>query len=92
VLGFFWMYTPPLISLLGFAELYRRRKSTVARYAAAIIVTNVLLYTFYFHQAARFMAPVGALLIVFSSVGAVTLILTPLADRLRQRRTQSAVV
>lgn len=92
VLGFFWMYTPPLISLLGFAELYRRRKATVARYAAAIIVTNVLLYTFYFHQAARFMAPVGALLIVFSSVGAVTLILTPLAERLRQRRTQSAVV
>jgi hypothetical protein len=38
------------------------------------------------------MAPVGALLIVFSSVGAVTLILTPLAERLRQRRTQSAVV
>jgi hypothetical protein len=91
VLGFFWMYTPPLISLLGFAELYRRRKSTVARYAAAVIVTNVVLYIFYFHQAARFMAPVGALLIVFSSVGAVTLILSPLHSWFRRHRAQSAV-
>jgi hypothetical protein len=91
VLGLFWMYTPPLISLLGFAELFRRRKSPAARYAAAVIVTNVVLFTFYFHQAARFMAPVGALLIVFSSVGAVTLILSPLSRRLRRYRAHSAV-
>ena len=87
MLGFFWMFTPPLVALLGFAELYRRRKSTEARYATAAIVSNVLLYTFYFHQAGRFMAPVGALLMVFSSVGAVTLGL-PLAKRVAARLTR----
>ena len=91
VLGLFWMYTPPLISLLGFAELFRRRIFSPPRYAAAVIVTNVALFTFYFHQAARFMAPVGALLIVFSAVGAVTLILSPLSRRLRRYRAHSAV-
>ncbi len=73
VLGLFWMYTPPLISLLGFVEIFKRRKSPAARYAAAVIATNVLLFVFYFHQAARFMAPVGALLIVFSAIGGVRL-------------------
>lgn len=91
VLGFFWMYLPPLVSLLGFAEIYRRRKSAVGRYAAAVIVSNVVLFTFYFDQAARFMAPVGALLIVFSSVGAVTLIVSPLAARIRRYRAHSTV-
>jgi hypothetical protein len=85
VAGLFWMYTPPLISLLGFAELWRRRRSPAARYAAAVIVGNVVLYTFYFHQAARFLAPVGALLIVYSAVGAVTLVLEPLTRRYRAR-------
>ena len=56
-----------------------------------MIVTNVVLFTFYFYQAARLMAPVGALLIVFSSVGAVTLILSPLTRRLRRYRAHSAV-
>jgi 4-amino-4-deoxy-L-arabinose transferase-like glycosyltransferase len=90
VLGLFWMYTPPLISLLGFAELFRRRKTPAARYALAVIFSNIVLYTFYFYQAARFMAPVGALLIVFSSVGAVTLILSPLSRRFRRYRLRSS--
>jgi 4-amino-4-deoxy-L-arabinose transferase-like glycosyltransferase len=90
VLGLFWMYAPPLVPFLAFAELYRRRRSRAARYAFSVIVTNVLLFTFYFHQAARFMAPVGALVIVFGAVGAVTLVLAPLGRRFGRRRAQSA--
>jgi hypothetical protein len=85
VIGLFWMYTPPLLSLLGFAELWRGRRSPAARYAGTVIAGNVVLYTFYFHQAARFMAPVGALLIVYTAVGAVTLVLEPLRRRYRPR-------
>jgi hypothetical protein len=86
VLGLFWFYTPPFVSLLAFAELFKRRRTAVARYAAGIVVTNLVLFIFYFHQAGRFMAPVGSTLIIFSAAGAVRFLLTPLAGALRRRR------
>jgi hypothetical protein len=69
VLGFFRMDTPPLVSPFGFVELFRRPGTALARYAAAIVATNVFLFVFYFHEVGRFMAPVGATLIIFSAVG-----------------------
>ena len=53
----------------GFVELFRRRRTALARYAAAIVAPNVLLFVFYFHQAGRLMAPVGATLIIVNAVG-----------------------
>jgi len=77
IMGLLWSYTPPFVALLGFAELFRRRRSPAARYTIAVIVTYVALFAVYFHQAARFMAPAGALLVVFSAVGADRLLVSP---------------
>lgn len=68
-LGAFWIYTPPFVSLFAAWELLRRRRSAIGRYVALVIASNIVLFAFYFYQAARFLAPVGALLIVFSAVG-----------------------
>lgn len=70
LLGFYWVYYPPLFSLLGLWEMLRRRSSPVAQLSALIVVTNVALFLPYLFQGARFVAPAAYVLLVFSAVGA----------------------
>jgi hypothetical protein len=69
LLGLYWIYFPPLLPLLGLVEIYRRRHTTAARYAALVVVGNVALMVPYLFQCARFVAPAALVLLVYSSAG-----------------------
>lgn len=69
LLGLYWIYFPPLLPLLGLVELYRRRRTTAARYAGFVVVGNVALMVPYLFQCARFVAPAALVLLVYSSAG-----------------------
>jgi 4-amino-4-deoxy-L-arabinose transferase-like glycosyltransferase len=71
LLGMYWVYFPPLFSLLGIWEIWRRRKTSVAQLAAAVVVTNVALHLAYFYQGSRLVAPAALTLLVFGCAGAV---------------------
>lgn len=67
--GVVWIYTPPLIGLIGLIALIRARRTPPARYALALIALNVVIVYVYFWQAARLVAPAASLLLVYAAVG-----------------------
>lgn len=71
LLGAYWVYFPPLFPLFGCAELYRRRRTSAARFASFVVVANVVLSWPYFYQAGRLVAPAAEVLLVYSAVGLV---------------------
>lgn len=62
-----WGWLVPGLPLLAGAELWLWRRERVARFAATIVVANVVLYLPYFYQSDRFMLPTVVVLVVFSS-------------------------
>lgn len=68
LLGFFWTFAPPLITLFGFFYLWKQRREVTASFTLSVVGLSLLLFTFYFHQGTRFMAAPATLLLVFSAI------------------------
>ena len=85
LLGAFWIFSPPLIPMLGLLYAWRRRREPVGRYALALTALSLLVFVVYHFQGARFMAGPATVLTVLASVW-----LADLAGRLRRRRGSPA--
>jgi hypothetical protein len=66
--GLFWIFSPPLVPLLGLLYAWRRRHDPVGRYALAVTGLTLLVFWFYVYQAPRFMAGAATVLTVLASV------------------------
>jgi hypothetical protein len=66
--GLFWVFSPPIVPLLGLLYAWRRRREAVGRYALVLVVASLAFYLPYLFQGTRFMAGVGAVLTVLGSV------------------------
>jgi hypothetical protein len=80
----FWVFSPPLVPLLGLVYAWRRRREAIARYALAVTVLTLLVFLFYHYQGTRFIAGPETLLIVLASVW-----LAELGERLWRRRAHA---
>jgi len=69
LLGYPWVFAPPLTLVAGVVELWRRRRSELGRLAAGLVVGNLVLYLPFFAQCARYMAPAATVLCIFAGVG-----------------------
>lgn len=67
--GLFWIFSPPLIPLLGLAYAWRIRRDAVGRYVLVVTVLTMFLFEVYQFQAARFLAGPATLLLVLAGVG-----------------------
>jgi hypothetical protein len=72
LLGLFWTYSPPLLTLIALAYVYRRRDDRGVRFTVVLSALTVAFYWFYFYQGARFMAAPATLLAIYSTVGLVS--------------------
>jgi hypothetical protein len=68
LLGFFWTFAPPLITIFGVFFLWRHRREMTASFTILVVGLSLVLFTFYFHQGTRFMAAPATLLIIFTSI------------------------
>jgi hypothetical protein len=68
LLGVFWVFAPPLVSIIGLLHLWRHRRAPPVAVAMWIIVFTVGLYAVHFYQSERFMAAPATLLTVFAAV------------------------
>lgn len=68
LLGMFWIFTPPLTTIPGLIEVWRRRREPVAAFVIWLTVITVLLHLVYFYHAPRFMAGPATLLAIYSGV------------------------
>ncbi len=66
--GAFWVFSPPLIPLLGLIYAWRRRRTPVGRYTLIVTALYLLIFCFYQFQEGRFMAGPATLLTVLASV------------------------
>jgi hypothetical protein len=64
----FWVFSPPLVPLLGFVYAWRHRRDAVGRYTLVVVALTFVVYLFYHYQGARFMAAPATLLVVLASV------------------------
>jgi hypothetical protein len=71
LLGLGWVYAPPLVTVIGLIEAWRRRNSPAGRYVIASVLASLVLFTLYEYQAGRFLAPAASLLVVMSAAGLV---------------------
>jgi hypothetical protein len=69
LLGLFWSFGPPLVTLVGIAWLWRRRHRPGPRFAAAFVGLSLVFYCVYYYQGTRFMAGPATLLVIYSGVG-----------------------
>ncbi len=74
LLGLYWIFYPPLVSILGIWEMIRRRKTPAAKFASSAAAMNLVIFLPYFYQGARFVAPAAFVLLTFAaaSLGRVT--------------------
>jgi 4-amino-4-deoxy-L-arabinose transferase-like glycosyltransferase len=84
LLGAFWIFAPPLWTIPGIWYAWRNRREPVGRYALVLLGSTVLLFVFFFFQAARFMAAPATVLLVLSSV-TIAMWLERARGRLRNR-------
>ena len=56
LLGLFWIFVPPLATVPGLIEVWRRRHEPGPAYVLWLTVLTVLFHLFYFYLAARFVA------------------------------------
>ncbi|MGH9903815.1 MAG: hypothetical protein ACRD68_18555, partial [Pyrinomonadaceae bacterium] len=68
LLGLFWTFAPPLVTLCGLFYLWKHRRETAAKFTLWVTCFSLLLFTFYFYQGTRFMAAPATLLLIFASV------------------------
>jgi 4-amino-4-deoxy-L-arabinose transferase-like glycosyltransferase len=80
----FWVFSPPLVPLLGLVYAWRRRREGVGRYALIVTVLSLVVFELYRFQETRFIAGPTTVLTVLSSVW-----LAELAMRLWGRRLRA---
>jgi hypothetical protein len=68
LLGIFWIFTPPLTTIPGLIEVWRRQREAGPGYAFWLTVLTVLFYLIYFYQGARFVAGPATVLAIYSGV------------------------
>jgi hypothetical protein len=85
--GLFWVFSPPLVPLLGLAYAWRHRRETIGKYTLLVTFLSLLVYGLYFYQGTRFMAAPATLLTVLASVW-----LAELAAQLWRRWTRAASI
>lgn len=68
LLGVFWIFAPPFVPLYGLLTAWKSRCEPAAKFALWLSGFTLLLFTFYFYQAARFMTATSTLLLVFAAV------------------------
>lgn len=70
LLGVFWMFAPPFATAYGLWSAWKKRRETAAaRFTLWICAFSLVLFTFYFYQAARFMTAASTLLLIFAAIG-----------------------
>jgi hypothetical protein len=60
----FWVFSPPLVPLLGLIYAWQRHREPIGRYTLAVLSLSLLLFLFYHYQGSRFMAGPATLLLV----------------------------
>ena len=66
LLGLFWIFVPPLTTIPGLIEVWRRRHEPGPAYALWLTALTLLLQLFYWYLAARFMAGPATLLAIYT--------------------------
>ncbi len=66
--GVIWIFSPPLVPLVGLVYAWRRRRDPVGRYALVVTGLSLLLFWCYRFQGARFVAGPATVLTVLASV------------------------
>jgi hypothetical protein len=66
--GLFWVFSPPLIPLLGLVYAWRHRRDAIGRYTLLVTGLSLLVFGVYFYQGTRFMAGPATLLTILASV------------------------
>lgn len=69
LLGLFWTFTPPLVTVVGLLYLWSKRQESSARFTLVFVALNLAFYCVYFYQGTRFMAAPATLLAMYSAVG-----------------------
>ena len=64
--GLFWIFVPPLTTVPGLIEVWRRRHEPGPAYVLWLTVLTVLFHLFYFYLAARFIAGPTTLLAIYA--------------------------
>lgn len=82
--GMFWVFSPPLVPLLGLVYAWRHRREAIGRYTLLVTFLSLLVFSVYFYQGTRFMAGPATLLTVLASVW-----LAELAAQLWRRRPRA---
>lgn len=67
LLGLYWVFFPPLLSVFGVWELVRRRREPLAWFAGLVVASGVVVALVFSFQGARFVAPVAYVLLVFAA-------------------------
>jgi 4-amino-4-deoxy-L-arabinose transferase-like glycosyltransferase len=68
LLGMFWIFTPPLATVPGLIEVWKRRREPGPGFVFWLTALTVLFYLVYFYVGARFMAGPATLLTIYSGV------------------------
>lgn len=69
LLGVFWIFAPPFVPLYGLRTAWENWREPAAKFALWLSGFSVLLFSFYFYQAVRFMAAASTLLLLFAAIG-----------------------
>jgi 4-amino-4-deoxy-L-arabinose transferase-like glycosyltransferase len=83
LVGVIWVFSPPLVPLLGLAYAWRRRRQPIGRYALTVTGATLVLFWCYRYQGARFVAGPATVLTVLASVA--------LADGARRAWSRAAI-
>jgi len=69
LLGWYNVFYPPALPLIGVWRLWRDRSTEMAKAAAALIAGNLAAHLFFFGQSPRLVAPAAMVLTIFTAVG-----------------------
>lgn len=68
LLGLYWVFSPPLVSIAGLWWVAEHWRQPVARFTLVLIILNLLVFSFSLGQAVRYLAPSAAVLLIVSVV------------------------
>jgi hypothetical protein len=74
LLGLFWIFVPPLTTVPGLIEVWRRRHEPGPAYVLWLSVLTVVFHLFYWYLAARFMAAPATLLAIYTGAWVARLV------------------
>jgi 4-amino-4-deoxy-L-arabinose transferase-like glycosyltransferase len=74
LLGLFWIFVPPLTTVPGLIEVWRRRREPGPAYALWLTALTVVFHLFYWYVAARFMAAPATLLAIYTGAWVARLV------------------